>query len=66
MLQNPLANIKAIMTDNAVGFDTGDDDGTSYDFQFQSVYAIEGSGQVQAPGSSAVPIAPVWSKTPSS
>lgn len=40
-LQNPLANIKAIMTDNAIGFDTGIDKGTSYAFQFQPVYAID-------------------------
>lgn len=40
-LQNPLANIHAIMTDNAIGFDTGDDGGTSYAFQVQPVYAID-------------------------
>lgn len=40
-MNNPLANIKAVMTDNAIGFDTGDDDGTSYGFQIQPVYAID-------------------------
>ena len=40
-LQNPLANIKAVMTDNSIGSDTGDDDGTSYGFQLQPVYAID-------------------------
>jgi len=40
-LQNPLANIKAIMTDNNIGFDTGTDGGTSYGFQFQGVYAVD-------------------------
>lgn len=40
-LQNPLANIKAIMTDNAIGFNTGVDEGTSYAFQLQPVYAID-------------------------
>jgi hypothetical protein len=40
-LQNPLANIKSVMTDNAIGFNTGDDDGTSYGFQLQPVYAID-------------------------
>ena len=40
-LQNPLANIKALMTDNAIGFDTGDDGGTSYGFQLQPIYAID-------------------------
>ena len=40
-MQNPLASIKAIMTDNTIGFDTGSDDGTSYGFQIQPVYAID-------------------------
>ena len=40
-LQDPLANIKAIMTDNVIGFDTGNTDGTSYGFQLQPVYAID-------------------------
>ena len=40
-LQNPLANIKALMTDNAIGFDTGIDGGTSFGFQIQPVYAID-------------------------
>ena len=38
-LQDPLANIKALMTDNSIDFKTGDDD-TSYMFQIQPVYAI--------------------------
>ena len=40
-LQNPLANIKALMTDNAIGFNTGNDNGTSFGFQLQPVYAID-------------------------
>ena len=40
-LQNPLANIKAVMTDNAIGFNTGTDNGTSYGFQIQPVYAMD-------------------------
>ena len=40
-LQNPLANIKALMTDNVIGFNTGKDGGTSYGFQLQPVYAID-------------------------
>jgi len=40
-LQNPLANIKAVMTDNAIGFNTGSDNGVSYGFQIQPVYAID-------------------------
>jgi len=40
-LQNPLANIKALMTDNAIGFDTGTNGDTSFGFQLQPVYAID-------------------------
>ncbi len=40
-LNNPLANIKALMTDNAIGFNTGTDNGTSYAFQLQPVYAMD-------------------------
>jgi hypothetical protein len=40
-LQDPLANIKALMTDNDINFDTGEDeDEVSYGFQLQPVYAI--------------------------
>ena len=39
MLQDPLANIKALMTDNDVNFNTGNDQ-TSYGFQLQPVYAV--------------------------
>jgi hypothetical protein len=39
MLQDPLANIKALMTDNDVNFNTGNDQ-TSYGFQSQPVYAV--------------------------
>ena len=40
-LQNPLANIKALMTDNAIGFDTGNTEDTSFGFSIQPVYAID-------------------------
>ena len=39
-LQDPLANISALMTDNDIQFKTGDDD-TSYSFQLQPVYAFD-------------------------
>ena len=40
-LQDPLANIKALMTDNDINFNTGtDEDEVSYGFQLQPVYAI--------------------------
>ena len=32
-LQNPLANIKVLMTDNVIGFDSGSTDDTSFGFQ---------------------------------
>ena len=38
-LQDPLANIKALMTDNDILFNTGEDS-VSYSFQLQPVYAI--------------------------
>lgn len=40
-LQDPLATIRALMTDNAIGFDTGDDNGTSFGFQLQPIYALD-------------------------
>ena len=40
-LQNPLANIKALMTDNVIGFDTGNTEDTSFGFSIQPVYAID-------------------------
>jgi len=40
-LNNPLANIKAVMTDNAIGYNTGSDNGTSIGFQLQPVYAMD-------------------------
>ncbi len=40
-LQNPLANIKALMTDNVIGFNTGSTEDTSFGFQLQPVYAID-------------------------
>ena len=39
MLQDPLANIKALMTDNDINFNTGNDQ-TSFGFQLQPVYAV--------------------------
>ncbi len=39
--QDPLADVRAIMTDNTIGFGTSDDE-TSYGFQIQPVYAIPG------------------------
>ena len=37
--QDPLADVKAVMTDNTIALRTADDQ-TSYGFQFQPVYSI--------------------------
>lgn len=39
-LQDPLANIAAVMTDNDIGFGVGDDD-IGYSFQIQPVYSFD-------------------------
>ena len=39
--QDPLGDVRAIMTDNTIAFDGGPEDSTSYGFQFQPVYAIK-------------------------
>ena len=39
-LQDPLASIKALMADNGIEFNTGDDEVKSYSFQLQPVYAM--------------------------
>ena len=39
--QDPLGDVRAIMTDNTIAFDGGPDDDTSYGFQIQPVYAIQ-------------------------
>lgn len=39
-MQDPLASISAIMTDNDINFKTGKDDETSYSFQIQALHAF--------------------------
>ncbi len=39
--QDPLADVKALMTDNTIAFDGGPNKDTSYNFQLQPVYSIE-------------------------
>ena len=41
MLQDPLATISALMSDNDILFGTGSDDSESYSFQIQPVYAFD-------------------------
>lgn len=43
--QDPLGNVRAIMTDNTVAFDGGPYDDTSYGFQIQPVYAIQNESE---------------------
>ena len=39
--QDPLGDVKALMTDNTIGFDGGPNEDTSYGFQLQPVYAVD-------------------------
>ena len=39
--QDPLGDVKAIMTDNTIAFNGGSDDETTYGFQIQPVYSID-------------------------
>ena len=41
-LQDPLANIRMLATDNSINFNAGEDDGeTNFNFQLQPVYSID-------------------------
>ena len=48
--QGPLGDVKAIMTDNIIGFGGGPDDDTTYGFQIQPVYAIENDTSINIIG----------------
>ena len=39
--QDPLGDVKALMTDNTIAFDGGPNEDTSYGFQLQPVYAVD-------------------------
>lgn len=54
--QDPLADVKAIMTDNTIAFGGGNDDDTSYGFQIQPVYSIENSSNFNQIARAVVPI----------
>jgi hypothetical protein len=55
--QDPLGNVKAIMTDNTIAFDGGEDgDDTSYGFQIQPVYAIENDTSFNMIARAVIPI----------
>ena len=42
--QDPLGDIRAVMTDNTIAFGGGPEDDTSYSFQIQPVYSLDTSG----------------------
>lgn len=48
-LQNPLANIRALLTDNFVAFDTGSNDDVSWGFNLQYYHAKEDKHDMDKP-----------------
>jgi hypothetical protein len=55
--QGPLGDVKAIMTDNTIAFDGGEDgDDTSYGFQIQPVYAIKNDTSFNMIARAVIPI----------
>lgn len=54
--QDPLGNVRAIMTDNTIAFNGGPDDDTSYGFQLQPVYSIESDSDWNMIARAVVPI----------
>ncbi|MEH6570954.1 MAG: hypothetical protein V7709_17870 [Halioglobus sp.] len=55
--QDPLGDVKAIMSDNTIAFDGGEDgDDTAYGFQIQPVYAIENDSSMNMILRAVVPI----------
>ena len=55
-LQDPLANLKGIMSDNTIAYDGGPDDDTSYSFQIQPVYSIPTEGSMNYIARAVIPI----------
>jgi len=43
--QDPLGDVKALMTDNTIAFDGGPNEDTSYAFQLQPVYSLDTTGK---------------------
>jgi hypothetical protein len=55
--QDPLGDVKAIMTDNTIAFDGGENaDDTSYGFQIQPVYAIKNDTSFNMIARAVIPI----------
>lgn len=42
--QDPLGDVKALMTDNTIAFNGGPEESTSYSFQLQPVYSLDTTG----------------------
>jgi hypothetical protein len=54
--QDPLGDVKAIMTDNTIAFDGGPDDDTTYGFQIQPVYAIDNDTRFNMIARAVIPV----------
>ena len=54
---DPLGDVKALMTDNTIGFNAGEgEDDTSYGFQIQPVYAIPSKSKLNMIARAVIPI----------
>ncbi len=54
--QDPLGNVKALMTDNTIAFGGGPDDDITYGFQLQPVYSIENETQFNMIARAIIPV----------
>lgn len=54
--QDPLGDVKALMTDNTIAFGGGPSDETSYGFQLQPVYAIDNATRLNMIARAIIPI----------
>jgi hypothetical protein len=54
--QDPLGDVKAIMTDNTIGFGGGPEDDTTYGFQIQPVYSIKNNTSFNMIARTIIPI----------
>lgn len=54
--QDPLGDVKAIMTDNTIGFGGGPEDDTAYGFQIQPVYSIKNNTDFNMIARAIIPI----------
>jgi hypothetical protein len=54
--QDPLGNVRALMTDNTIAFNGGPNDDTTFAFQFQPVYAMPGEGNWNMIARAVIPV----------